>query len=81
MTLSHGPLAQVLRILVCFYKLEKAPCLGKSLGKSLNDSDNHDGVVTHLEPDILVCDVKWALGSIATKLVKMMEFQLSCCKS
>ena len=32
--------------------------------KGLNDSDNHDGVVTHLEPDILECEVKWALGSI-----------------
>ena len=32
--------------------------------KSLNDLDNHDGVVTHLEPDILECEVKWALGSI-----------------
>ena len=31
--------------------------------KSLNDSDNHDDVVTHLEPDILECEVKWALGS------------------
>ena len=29
-----------------------------------NDLDNHDGVVTHLEPDILECEVKWALGSI-----------------
>ena len=29
-----------------------------------NDPDNHDGVVTHLEPDILKCEVKWALGSI-----------------
>ena len=28
--------------------------------KGLNDSDNHDGVVTHLEPDILECEVKWA---------------------
>ena len=34
--------------------------------KSLNDWDNHDGVVTHLEPDILECEVKWALGSITT---------------
>ena len=34
--------------------------------KSLNDLDNHDGVVTYLEPDILGCEVKWALGSIAT---------------
>ena len=49
--------------------------------KSLNDPDNHDGVVTHLGPDILVCDVKWALGSIAAKLVKVMEFQLSYFKS
>ena len=32
----------------------------------LNDSDNHDGVITHLEPDILECKVKWALGSITT---------------
>ena len=31
----------------------------------LNDPDNHDGVVTHLEPDILECEVKWALGNIA----------------
>ena len=34
--------------------------------KSLNDWDNHDGVVTHLEPDILECEVKWALESITT---------------
>ena len=32
--------------------------------KCLHDPDNHDGVITHLEPDILVCEVKWALGSI-----------------
>ena len=32
--------------------------------KDLNDTDNHDGVITHLEPDILGCEVKWALGSI-----------------
>ena len=32
--------------------------------KDLHDPDNHDGVVTHLEPDILHCEVKWALGSI-----------------
>ena len=31
--------------------------------KDLNDSDNHDGVITHLEPDILECEVRWALGS------------------
>ena len=32
----------------------------------LHDPDNHDGVNTHLQPDILECEVKWALGSIAT---------------
>ena len=32
----------------------------------LNDPDNHDGVITHLEPDILECEVKWAVGSITT---------------
>ena len=32
--------------------------------KDLHDQDNHDGVITHLEPDILECKVKWALGSI-----------------
>ena len=34
--------------------------------KDPNDPDNHNGVVTHLEPDILECEVKWALGSITT---------------
>ena len=34
--------------------------------KDLHDQDNHDGVTTHLEPDILECEVKWALGSITT---------------
>jgi len=34
--------------------------------KGLNDSDNYDGVVTHLELEILQCEVKWALGSITT---------------
>ena len=32
--------------------------------KDLNDTDNHDGVITHLEPDIQECEVKWTLGSI-----------------
>ena len=40
--------------------------------KGLNDQDNHDGVVTHLEPCILECEVKWALGSITTKLVEVI---------
>ena len=34
--------------------------------KDLHDPDNHDGVITHLEPDILECEVKWALGSNTT---------------
>ena len=34
--------------------------------KDLHDLDNHDGVITYLEPDILECEVKWALGSITT---------------
>ena len=51
--------------------------------KDLQDPDIHDGVITHLEPDILECEVKWALGSplqvwtVRTKLVEVMEFQLS----
>ena len=49
--------------------------------KYLHDPDNHNGVITHLEPDILECEVKWALGSITTKLVEVMEFQLSYFKS
>ena len=47
--------------------------------KDLHDPDNHDGVITHLEPDILECEVKWALeASLRTKLVEVMEFQSSC---
>ena len=46
--------------------------------KDLHDPDNQDGVITHLEPDILKYEVKWALGtSLQTKLVEVMEFQLS----
>ena len=33
-------------------------------GRTIHNPDNHDGVITHLEPDILECEVKWALGSI-----------------
>ena len=58
----------------------------------LNDPDRHNGVITHLDPDILECEVKWALGNITTnkppsgsdgipdklfKILKMM--QLKCC--
>ena len=50
--------------------------------KDLHDPDNHDGVITHLEPDILDCEVKWALGSITTdKVSRVMEFKLSYFKS
>ena len=50
--------------------------------KDLHDPDNHDDVITNLEPDILGCEVKWALENIATnKLVEVMEYQLSCFKS
>ena len=38
----------------------------RTVQKELHDPDNHDGVITHLEPDILECEVKWALGSITT---------------
>ena len=37
---------------------------GKLYKKDLNDPANHEGVITHLEPDILECEIKWALGSI-----------------
>jgi len=58
--------------------------------KGLNDLDNHDAVVTHLEPDILECEVKWALGSITTnktsggdgipiELFKILLMLLKCC--
>ena len=41
-------------------------CIGELYKKDLHDPDNHDGVITHLEPDILECEVKWALGSLTT---------------
>ena len=49
--------------------------------KGPNNPDNHDGIITHLDPDILECKVNWALASLRTKLVEVMEFQLSCFKS
>ena len=39
---------------------------GARIQKDLHDPDNHDGVITHLEPDILECQVKWVLGNIIT---------------
>ena len=51
--------------------------------KVLHDPDNHDGMIIHLELEILECKVRWALGSISprTRLVEAMEFQLSYFKS
>ena len=64
--------------------------------KDLHDPDNHNGMITYLEPDILECEVKWALGSITTSRgdgipvelfqilkdgVEVMEFELSYFKS
>ena len=45
--------------------------------KDLHDPVNHDGVIPQLTPDILGCEVKWALESFTTKLVEGMEFQVS----
>ena len=42
--------------------------------KDLHNPDDYDGVITHLQPDILECEVRWA--SLQTKLVEVMEFQL-----
>ena len=55
--------------------------------KGLNDPDNHNGVVTHLQPDILECEVKWALGSITMNeasrgdgiLVELFKNLKRCC--
>ena len=50
--------------------------------KDLHNPDNHDGVIIHLEPDILECEVKWALGSITIiKASGADGFQLSYFKS
>ena len=63
--------------------------------KDLHDPDNHDGVITHLEPDILECEVKWTLGSITTnkasggdgipvelfQILKASQVILICCQS
>ena len=50
--------------------------------RDLHDLENHDGVITHLKPDILESEVKWVLGSITrNKVVEVMERQMSCFKS
>ena len=52
----------------------------RTLQKYLQDPDNHDGVITHLEPDILEYEINWE-ASLGTKLVEVMGFQLSYFKS
>ena len=42
------------------------PRIHRTVQKDLHNQNNHDGVITHLDPDILECEVKWALGSIST---------------
>ena len=50
--------------------------------KDLHNPDNHNGVITHLELDLLECEVKWALETITTNKARgVMEFQLSYFKS
>ena len=50
--------------------------------KDLHDPDNHDDVITHLEPDILECEVKWALENISTNKASGGDgIQLNCFKS
>ena len=57
-------------------------CMEELYNRALHYPDNHDGVITHLEPDILECEVKWALRSITTnKVAEVMEFQLNYFKS
>ena len=54
----------------------------RMIQRELNDPDNHDGAITHLEPDILKHKIKRALeASLQTKLVEVMEFQQSYLKS
>ena len=43
---------------------EEVARIHRTIQRDLSDLDYHDGVITHLEPDILECEVKWALGSI-----------------
>ena len=55
---------------------------GELCKKDVYNPYNHDGMITHLEPDILECEVKWPWkASLQTKLVEVMEFQLSYFKS
>ena len=57
-------------------------CKAEQNKKDLHDRDNRDGMITHLEPDILECKVEWALGSISgNKASRGDEIHMSCFKS
>ena len=60
-----------------------ALCAGhrRAIQKDFHNPGNHDDVNINLEPDLRECEAKWALGSNTTKLVEVMEFQLSYFKS
>ena len=49
--------------------------------KDLQDPDNHDDVISNIEPKIMECEVNWSLGSLTTQVVEVIEFQLSYFKS
>ena len=57
---------QCLSVCIYTYKKRWQECTEELYKKDLHDLDNHDGVITHLEPDILECEVKWALEDITT---------------
>ena len=87
--LAFALLCSVLQGQICFLRRGSKNTQKNCTKKDLHNPDNHDGVITHLEPDILECEVKWALGSITTnKASEVMKFQLSyfisykrCCES
>ena len=55
------------------YKKEEELYKEELYKKHINDPDNHNGVITHLEPDIMESEVKWALGSITTNKVSISD--------
>ena len=55
---------KILQVRLQKYGNHELPDIQAGYRKDLNDPDNHDGVITHLDSDILECEVKWALGSI-----------------
>ena len=56
-------------------KKKRQDYIEKLYKKDLHDPDNQDGVIAHFEPDILECEVKWALGSITTnKAIEVLQF-------